>query len=82
MGRVATNTALGLDRHVLIDEWPLLVDMALVADGIAIRHGSELAGDRRAMRVVAVVALQQSLVHAVVIGFGEVCFGRSVAAVA
>ena len=75
-GRVATDAALGLDRHVLIDERALLVDVALVADGIAVGQGPELPGDRRPMRVMAVVALQQALVHAVVIGFGEVRFGR------
>ena len=82
MRRVATDAALGLDWHVLVDKRPLLVDMAFVADGIAVRHGFELASDCSAMRIVAVVALQQSLVHAVVIGFGEIRFGRSMAAVA
>src|SRR5580700_3706666 len=33
--RVATAAALGLHRHVFIDERTLLVDMALVANGIA-----------------------------------------------
>ena len=82
MRRVATDAALGLDRHMLVDERTLLVDVALVTDGVAVGHGPELAGDRRPMRVMAVAALQQALVYPVVIGFGEVRFSRSMAAVA
>ena len=37
--RVATGATFGLDRHVLVDEWPLLVDVALVTDEIATRQG-------------------------------------------
>ena len=79
---VATDAALGLDRHVLVNERTLLVDVALVADGVAVWHGPELAGDRRSMRVVAVAALHKTFVHAVVIGFGEIGFGRGMTAVA
>ena len=60
---------------MLVDERPLLVDMALVADGIPARHGSQLAYGPSSMRVMAVIALQQTLVDAVVIGLGKVCLG-------
>ena len=82
VGRVATAAALGLYRHMLVDERSLLVDMALVADGVAAGQGAQLPHRRRPVRVVAVIALHQTLVDAVVEGFGKICLGRRMAAVA
>jgi len=82
VGRMASAAALGLHRDVLVNEGPLLVHMALVADGIPARQGSQLPHGRRAMRVMAVNALHQTLVDAVVIGFGEIRLGRGMASVA
>jgi len=39
VGRMATGAALGLNRHMLVDERTLLIDVALVADEIAARQG-------------------------------------------
>ena len=82
VGRVATAAALGLHRHMLVDEGPLLVDMALVANGIPGRQGPRLPHSRCPMRVVAVIALHQTLVDPVVIGLGKICFGGRMASVA
>ena len=82
MRRVATAAALGLHRYMLVDERALLVDVALVADEIAAGEGLQLTDGSRPMRVVAVVALHQTLVDPVVIGFGKICFGRGMASVA
>ena len=79
--RVATGAALCLHRHVLVDERSLLIDVALVANGVSARQGSHLPHCRRPVRVVAVVALHQALVDPVVIRFGEIRLGRSVASV-
>src|ERR1700690_1531557 len=81
VGRVATAAALGFDRHMLVDERPLLVDMALVANRISAGQGTQLPNRRRAMWVMAVVALHQTLVDAVVIRFGKIRLGRGVASI-
>jgi len=78
---MATGAALGLHRHVFVDERTLLVDVALVANGIAARQASQLPYGRRSMRVVAVHALHQPLIDAVVIKFGEIGLGGCVASV-
>jgi hypothetical protein len=43
---------------VLINEWALLVGMALVADFVLANGGTQLVALKSAMRIVAVVALQ------------------------
>ncbi len=81
VGRVATGAALGLHRHMFVDKGTLLIDMALVANGVAAREAPQLPDSSRTMRVVAVHALHQTLVDTVVIWFGEICLGRGVASV-
>src|SRR5580700_8087467 len=81
MGRMATDTTLGLDRHMLVDERTLLIDVALVANGVTTRQTPQLAYGSCSMWIVAVRTLHQSLVNAVVIGLREICLGRSVASV-
>ena len=81
VGRVASGAALGLHRHMLVHERPLLVGMALVANGIAARQGSRLPHARRPVDVMAVVALDQALVYAMVKGLGKVALRVLVAAV-
>ena len=66
---------------MFVDERTLLVDVALVANRVAARHGPQLTHRSRAVRVVAVVALHQALVDAVVVWFGEICLRGSVASV-
>ena len=38
VGHVATAAALGLHRHMFVDKGTLLIDMALVANGVATRQ--------------------------------------------
>ena len=80
--RVATAAALGLHRHVLVNEGSLLVDMALVANRIPARQGPHLPKGGRAVGIVAVVALHQAFVDPVVKGFGKISFGCGMAPVA
>jgi len=75
------RAALGLDRHILIDERTLLIDVALLANEVAV-------GRLRNCRTVPVpCGLWQSThcikpwLTAVVIRFGEICVGRGVALV-
>ena len=82
VGRVATGAALGLDGHVLVDERPLFVDMALEADGVSAGERADLAHGRGSVRIMAVIALHQALIHAVVKRFGKIRFGRGMTAVA
>jgi hypothetical protein len=79
---MATATALGLHWNMFVDERPLLVDMALVADGIAAGESPSLAYGRGAMRVMAVIALDQPFVDPVVIRLGKIGLGRNMASVA
>jgi hypothetical protein len=79
---VATAAALSLHRHVFIDERSLLVDMALVADRIATRQRPRLPQNPCPMRIVAVIALHQAFVDAVMIGLGKVRLGSGMASVA
>ncbi len=82
VGGVATGAALGLHRHVLVDERSLLVDVALVTNGIPARQTPHLFYSCRAVRVMAVGALHQAFIHPVMKGFGKVRLGGSMAAVA
>ena len=77
--RVATGATLRLHRHVLIDERSLLVDMALVAHGVATRQCPRLPQNSCPMRVVAVIALHQALIDPVVIGLGKIRLGSGMA---
>jgi len=81
VGRVASSAALCLYWHMFINEGPLLVGMALEANGISARQGSRLPHARRPMNVMAVVALDQAFVYAMVKGFGKVALHLLVAAV-
>ena len=55
--RMATATPLSFYRHVFVDEWTLLVDVALVANRIAAGQRLELPHRSRPVRIVAVHAL-------------------------
>src|ERR1035438_3807625 len=71
VGRMATGAALGLDGHVLVDERPLFVDMALEADCVSAGESAHLAHGCGSVRIMAVIALHQALIHAVVKGLGR-----------
>jgi hypothetical protein len=79
---MATAAAFSLHRNMFVDEGPLLVDMALVADCVATGEGPHLTQSGCPMRIMAVIALHQPFIHSVVIRFGKVCLGRSMASVA
>jgi len=82
VGGMTTAAAFGLHRHVFVNKGPLLIRVAFVANRIATGHGSHLADRGGAMNVVAIAALEQALGNPVVIGFGEIGFGRGVASIA
>ena len=82
MRGVATCATVGLYWHMLVDKGALLVDVALITDGIAAGQALQLLDGRRPVRVVAVTALDQAFVHPVVKGFGKIRLSRGVAAVA
>lgn len=82
MRRVTTGTAIGLYRHVFIDERPLFVGMAFEANLISIGKRPDLAQGGRAMGIVAVATLNQAFVDAVVIGPAKVSLCSRMAAVA
>ena len=82
VGSVATGAALGLHRHMFVDEGSLLIDVALVADEIPARQSPQLTNGRGPVRVMAVTALHQALVDSVVKGLGKVSLGRGMASVA
>lgn len=68
---MATRTAFGLDRHVLVQERALFFRVAAEAGGITARRFANLPQARSAVRVMAVVALDEPFIHAVVIGPGK-----------
>ena len=68
---VAGGAAFDLHGLVLEDERTLLIGMAGEADGILGRGGAYLLGADRAVNIVAVRALNQTLIHAMVEGHLE-----------
>ena len=66
---VASITALSLNRHMLVNERTLLVDVAFEADGIAIRLCVQLPDRCGAVYVVAVVALHQAFIDSMMVRF-------------
>jgi hypothetical protein len=67
---------------MFIDEWSLLVGVTLVTDEISVRQGSYLPDGSGSMNIMAIVTLDEALLHSVMKGLGKVCFGGSVTAVA
>ena len=57
VGSVAAAAALGLHRHMLIDEGPLLVGVALVANRVATGQRPHLPDGSGAVHVMTVTAL-------------------------
>src|SRR5215467_4842644 len=79
---MTTAAPFGLYRHVFVDEWTLLIGMALDAGSVAVRHGAHLAKSGGAMNVVTVGTLNQSFVYTMVIGLEKVSLRGRVAPVA
>jgi hypothetical protein len=74
--------ALSLYGKVLKHERPLLFPVALVTNLVLLGAGAQLPGQRPAMRVVAVVALNQPLLNTVPVRASEFSSYLSVAAIA
>jgi len=81
VGSVATAAALGLHRHMLVYERSLLVDMALRTSGVSASQGLHLPNRARAVGVMAVTALHQTFIYAMVVRLGKIRLGRSMASV-
>jgi len=63
---VASQTALGLDRDMFIDERPARLGVALGADRVLVGRGLHVVGSEGAVHVVAIAARDQAFVHLVV----------------
>lgn len=72
---MATHAAFRLHRHVLVDEGSLLVGVALVANRVPAGSGTHLAQRRSAMRVMAVAAGDEPLIHPMVVRAGKLGSG-------
>jgi hypothetical protein len=79
MGRMATGAAFRFHRHMLVHKRAARIGMALDASGISTGQSLGLAERGGAVNVVAVAAMNQSFVYAMVIRPGELSFGRGVA---
>lgn len=82
MWTVAALASLGLHRDVFINEWPLLVGVALVANLISTGQSANLTQGGSTVRVVTVAALDECFIDTMVIGLAEICTSRGVTAVA
>lgn len=69
-------------RFVLINEWPLLVGMALVTDFVCPRGQAQLVLIKTTMRIMAIVALNQPFVYSVMKRASELCTDVQVTSVA
>ncbi len=63
---VASQTPLGLDRDVFINERPARLGVALRADRVLVGRGLHVVGSEGAVHVVAIAAHDQAFVHLVV----------------
>ena len=66
MGRMAVHTAACLYRRMLISERPSCIDMAFRADGILVCGSAELEILEGAVRIMTVVAVNQSFIDLMV----------------
>ncbi len=64
--RMASQTPLGLDRDVFIDERPARLGVALGADRVLVGRGLQVVGSEGAVHVVAIAAPDQAFVHLMV----------------
>lgn len=78
MRRMATRATFRLHRDVLVDERPLLIHVAFETNRVALRQSTNLAERGCAMHVVAVTALNKSLVNAMTVRLRKVSFRSDV----
>lgn len=69
--RMATDAAFSLDRGVFEDKRSAYIGVALGADGVHVGSGLQVRGQGGAVRIVAVVALDQAFFHLVMERHGE-----------
>jgi len=79
---VATGASFGLYGYVFIYKRSLLVGVTFQANVISTGKSPDLSQGGCAVNVVAVAAVDEAFIHAVVVGLGEICFGRSVTSIA
>lgn len=72
MRRMACDASFDLDWNVLEHEWSRLFRVAVEADLVLSRGGTQLPGKESSMRIMAIAAGDEPFVDAVVIGFGEI----------
>ena len=82
VGQMAGVATIGLDGLVLVDERPLLVRVTFKADSILGRGSPYLFGLHCAVDVVAIAALDQPLIHAMMEGHFELGLLLEMASVA
>ena len=80
--RVAAGASFGLHWYVFIYKGSLLFGMAFQADLIATGKGSDLPQGGRAVNIVAVAAMDEAFIDAVVISLREIRLSRGVTSVA
>lgn len=82
MRRMATGAALCLDRHMFVHKRTTCIGVALNACSISAGQRLGLAESGGAVNVMAVTALNESLIYAMVIRPGKICLGRGMARIA
>ena len=82
MGHVTTATSFRLHRYMLINKRSLFVGMALDTNRVPTRHGPDLAEGGCAVDVVAVAALDETFVYAMMIWLREIGFGGDMTSIA
>src|ERR1700682_274027 len=79
--RMAGNAPFGLHRRMLVYERPRFVAVALKAGGVLRCRDTELPALKSAVRIVAIIALHEPFVHAMVEGARELLLDLQMAAV-
>ena len=78
---VARDTTLGLYHRMFVNEWPGFIAVALEASRVLRRSGPKLPECKASMRVVAVAALYEPLVHTMMKGSRELLLDLQMAPV-
>jgi len=65
---------------MFVNERTLFVGVTFEADSVSLRHSLNLAQRGRAMHIMAITALNQSLINSMVKWFRKISFGSDVAA--
>ena len=81
MRTMTALTSLGFHGDMLVDERPLFVGVALVANLVSTWQGADLTQVGSAVRIVAVAALDESFIDSVVIWPAEIRACRSMTAI-